>query len=208
MGWLPTGQKSALQKAAEAEAMDKKWGDLKTEQTGQVTEAFGKARESAGQQLGAASLEADRRSKMDLARNANASGGFGGAEAKMRTQATQENVQQTGMAKAGMEADLSAQEAQAKQGISQNISQMQMDDTHFAQQFGLAEEQFAAAKHQWSLEFAENKRTNMLMAALNIKKVGLDTNAFNNIQDTLYRFFPNAPRSYKQNLEPSGGFGY
>ena len=187
-------QKSVLQKAADSKAMDTKWGDLETKQKGEIGTAFGAAKESAGQQLGAASLEADRRSQMDLARNANASGGFGGAEQKMRTLATQENVQQTGMAKAGMEAQLNAQEAQAKQGVSQNVAQMKMDDSHFAQQFGLAEQQFAAAKQQWSMEFKENQRTNEFMALLNAKKVKMTPDAYAAYWPTVRPIYGDFPR--------------
>lgn len=197
---------SRLQQAAGSQSMKgtgAKWDKLKQEQMGQVGEAFGQAKEAAGQQLGAASLEADRRTQMDLARNANASGGFGGAEQAMRTEATRKNVEQTGMAKAGMEAQLSAQEAQAKQEISQNIAQMKMDDEHFAQQFGLAKEQFAAAKEQWGMEFKENQKTNMLMALLNMKKTGMGPEAYAQYYNTYSGFYPGAPAP---TFNPGGNF--
>ena len=169
-----------LQQAAAAPAMvdnSARFDALKKEELGQVGTAFGKAKEAAGQQLGAAQLEGDRRMQEDLARNANASGGFGGAEQKMRTLATQQNAEQTGMARAGVEAQLGAQQAQAEQGVTSDVAKMQQQDMQFQQTYGLDQEKLGEARRQFDASFGLEQKAQLVNTLTALKTGGfLDKN--------------------------------
>lgn len=105
--------------------------------------------------------EAKRLSAMNLARNANASGGFGGAEQKLQD----ESNLKLNQAFAANEGDVTAQEAAAKTGLA---------EAEQARQFAGSENEKnrAQASDFFNKEFGENQRTNMINSVIALRQAG------------------------------------
>lgn len=144
----------------------------------------------------AGQIEAERQNKLNLLRNANASGGFGGAEQKLQDESN--TKLQQGFA--ANEAGIGAQESQAKLGIGEaerqrafQTSERLGSESFAGEQARLGREQqesqfgrsLAQAGDFFNKEFGENQKTNLINAMIALKKSGF----FDKNMDELANFF-------------------
>lgn len=142
--------------------------DYLKQQNDLITKQFAGMRSAAAAQKD----EAQRQNKLNLMRNANASGGFGGAEQKMQDES---NLALNKAFEEG-DANLGVQEAQTRMGVAEAERGRKFQGEQQALQLKQQGEQFKASLAQagefFNKEFGENQKTNLINAMNAMKDKG------------------------------------